>query len=119
MYKALAGFISLFILAGCVNPKRLEPLPPIRSPDTSAQIFLKNMFTDKMDMRLLTFKLNGAPVYRFGETRQFSFYIDAGTYMLAFDHGSENCETEAYIRPKGNYVFELGPECRITMVSGE
>jgi len=118
MYKLLIFCLAL-LLAGCTNPKRIDQLPPVKSPETSSQVFLKNMFTEKLDIRRLTFKLDGTPIYRFGDTRQFSFYLDTGTYLFSYDHGSENCETNVYIKPRGNYIFQLGPGCNIEMMSGE
>ena len=117
MIKLLVSCATIILMVGCANPKRIDPLPPIKSPDTSSQVFLKSMFTDKMDMRQLTFKLDDVPIYRFGETRQFSFYLDTGTYMFSYNHGSEDCATNVDIKPRKNYLFELGPECRIELIS--
>lgn len=117
MIKALVSCVTILLMVGCSNPKRIEQLPPIKNPDTSAQVFLKSMFTDKTDLRSLTFKLDSVPIYRFGDTRQFSFYVDSGTYLFGYDHGSENCETNVYIKPRGNYLFNLGPGCKIELIS--
>lgn len=117
MTRLLVSCLSILMIAGCSIPKREGELPPIKSPDTSSQIFLKNDFPAGPDVYQLTFTLNNKPIYRFGDTRQFSFYLDSGDYMLGYTRGSENCETSIYIKPRGNYVFELGPECRIDLVS--
>jgi hypothetical protein len=118
MTKALIACVSiLLLLAACSQPQRENPLPPIKSPDTSSQIFLKNVFPAGPDVYQLTFTLDNVPIYRFGETRQFSFYLDTGDYMLGFTLGSKNCETNVYIKPNANYVFEFGPDCRIEMMS--
>jgi hypothetical protein len=117
MIKILVSCATILLMIGCSQPDRIKPLPPIKAPDTSSQVFLKNMFMDKMDMRKLTFELDGVPIYRFGDTRQFSFYLDSGTYMFGYDHGSDDCVTNVFIEPRKNYVFELGPECRIELIS--
>ena len=117
MIKFLVSCATILLMVGCSNPQRMEQLPPIKSPDTSSQVFLKSMFMDKMDNRQLTFKLDAVPIYRFGDTRQFSFYLDTGTYMFGYGHGSEDCETNVFIEPRKNYLFELGPECRIELIS--
>jgi hypothetical protein len=118
MTKALITCVSiLLLLAACSQPQMKNPLPPIKSPDTSSQIFLKNVFPAGPDVYQLTFTLDNVPIYRFGESRQYSFYLDAGDHMLGYTHGSKNCETNIYIKPNANYVFELGPECRIEMMS--
>jgi hypothetical protein len=44
-------------------------------------------------------------------------YLDTGDYMFGYSHGSEDCETNVYIKPRANYVFELGPECHIELIS--
>ena len=118
MTKALITCVSiLLLLAACSQPQRENPLPPIKSPGTSSKIFLKNVFPAGPDLYQLTFTLDNVPIYRFGDTRQFSFYLDPGDYMLGFTLGSKNCETNIYIKPNANYVFEFGPECRIEMMS--
>jgi hypothetical protein len=117
MIKFLVSCAAILLMVGCSNPQRMEQLPPIKSPDTSSQVFLKSMFMDKMDNRKLTFKLDAVPIYRFGDTRQFSFYLDTGTYMFGYEYGSEDCETNVFIEPRKNYLFELGPECRIELIS--
>lgn len=117
MTRALITCVSIVLLAACSMPQRENPLPPIKSPDTSSQIFLKNVFPAGPDIYKLTFTLDNVPIYRFGDTRQFSFFLDTGNYMLGYTHGSKNCETNIFIRPNANYVFELGPGCRIEMMS--
>ena len=117
MIKALLTCILIVLLAACSNPRRVEQLPPIKSPNTSSQVFLKHTFPAGPDIHRLTFKLDNVPIYRFGDTRQFSFYLDTGDYLFGYTHGSQDCETNVYIRPKTNYVFELGPECHIEMIS--
>ena len=117
MIRFLVTCATILLMAGCSNPQRIDQLPPIKSPDTSSQVFLKSMFMDKMDNRELTFKLDGAPIYRFGDTRQFSFYLDSGSYTFSYDHGSKDCATNVDIKPRKNYLFELGPECRIELIS--
>ena len=117
MIKFLVSCITILLMVGCSQPERIKPLPPIKSPDTSSQVFLKSVVMDKMENRKLTFKLDGVSIYRFGDTRQFSFYLDTGTYMFGYDHGSEDCETNVYIESRKDYLFELGPECRIEIIS--
>ena len=117
MTKAFITCVSILLLAACSQPQMKNPLPPIKSADTASQIFLKNTFPAGSDIYELTFVLNNVPIYRFGETRQYSFYLDAGEYMLGYTHGSKNCETNVQISPDANYVFEFGPECRIEMMS--
>jgi hypothetical protein len=117
MTKAIMTCVLILFIAACAQPRRVEQLPPIKSPDTSSQVFLKNVFTDKLDARQLTFKLDNVSIYRFGDTRQFSFYLDTGDYMFGYSRGSEDCETNVYIAPRANYVFELGPDCHIELIS--
>lgn len=117
MTKVIITCVSILLLAACSQPKRVDPLPPIKSPDTSSQVFLKHTFPAGPDIHQLTFKLDNVPIYRFGNTRQFSFYLDTGNYMFGYSHGSADCETNVYIGPKANYVFELGPECHIELIS--
>ena len=117
MTKALIICVSILLLAACSQPQMKNPLPPIKSPDTSSQLFIKHVFPAGRDIHQLTFTLDDVPIYRFGETRQYSFYLDAGDYMLGFTHGSKNCDTNVHIGPNAKYVFELGPECRIEMMS--
>jgi hypothetical protein len=117
MTKVIITCVSILLLAACSQPKRVEQLPPIKSPDTSSQVFLKHTFPAGTDIHRLTFKLDNVPIYRFGNTRQFSFYLDTGDYMFGYSHGSEDCETNVYIRPNENYVFEIGPECHIELIS--
>ena len=117
MTKVITTCALILLLAACSQPQRIDQLPPIKSPDTSSEIFLKHIFPAGPDIYQLTFKLDNAPIYRFGNTRQFSFYLDTGDYMFGYSHGSEDCETNVYIAPRGNYVFELGPECHIELIS--
>ncbi len=117
MVKFLVSCATILLLVGCSLPDRIKPPPPIKSHDTASQIFLKSMFTDKMKNRELTFKLDGESIYRFGDTRQFSFYLDAGSYIFSYGHGSKDCATNVDIKPRKNYLFELGPECRIELIS--
>ena len=117
MTKVMITCVSILLLAACALPERVEQLPPIKSPDTSSQIFLKNIFPAGPDIYQLTFKLDNVPIYRFGDTRQFSFYLDTGDYMFGYSRGSEDCETNVYIKPGANHVFELGPECHIVLIS--
>jgi hypothetical protein len=117
MTKVITTCVLILLLAACAQPRRVEQLPPIKSPDTSSKIFLKNIFPAGPDIHRLTFKLDNVSIYRFGDTRQFSFYLDTGDYMLGYSHGSEDCETNVYIAPRANYVFELGPECHIELIS--
>jgi hypothetical protein len=117
MTRVLITCVSICLLAACSVPKRENPLPPIKSPDTAAQILLKNVFPGKEDIYELTFTLNDEPIYRFGDTRQFAFYLDTGNYMFGYNHDSEHCETNVYLAPNSKYVFELGPGCSIDMVS--
>jgi hypothetical protein len=117
MTKVLITCVSILLMAACSMPQRENPLPPIKSPDTASQVLLKNVFDGKSDIYNLTFTLDNVPIYRFGETRQYSFYLDTGNYMFGYTHGSKNCETNVYIKPGGNYVFELGPECHIDLIS--
>ncbi len=117
MTRVLLSCVSILLLAACSIPQRENQLPPIKSPDTASQILLKNVFTGKSDSYQLTFTLDNVPIFRFGDTRQYSFYLDTGNYMFGYTHGSKNCETNVYIQPNGNYVFELGPECHIDLIS--
>jgi hypothetical protein len=118
MTRVLLTCISILLLAACSIPHRDNPLPPLKSPDTAAQVLLKNVFPGKPDSYYeLTFILDNDPIFRFGDTREFSFYADSGNYMFGYSHGSKNCETSVYLRPNGNYVFELGPDCHIEMIS--
>ena len=117
MTKVIITCVSILLLAACSQPKRVEQLPPIKSPDTSSQVFLKHTFPAGPDIHRLTFKLDNVPIYRFGNTRQFAFYLDTGDYMFGYSYGSEDCETNVYIGPRANYVFELGPECHIELIS--
>lgn len=117
MTKVLITCVSILLLAACSIPRQKDPLPPIKSPDTASQVLLKNVFTGKSDIYNLTFTLDNVPIFRFGDTRQYSFYLDTGNYVFGYTHGSKNCETNVYIRPNGNYVFELGPECHIDLIS--
>ncbi|MGB5718440.1 MAG: hypothetical protein WBN81_15270 [Gammaproteobacteria bacterium] len=117
MTRILITCVSILLLAACSLPRMKNPLPPIKSPDTSSQISLNNVFPAGRDVYQLTFTLDNVPIYRFGETRQYAFYLDTGNYMLGFTNGSKNCETNVYIKPNANYVFEFGPECRIEMIS--
>jgi len=118
MTRVLITCVSICLLAACSNPKRENPLPPIKSPETAAQILLKSVFPGKKEeVYELTFTLNNEPIYRFGETRQFGFYLDSGSYMFGYTHDSEHCETNVYLAPNSSYVFELGPKCAIDMIS--
>ncbi|MEN8205809.1 MAG: hypothetical protein ABFS24_07330 [Pseudomonadota bacterium] len=117
MTKVIITCVSILLLAACSNPRRVEQLPPIKSPDTSSKVFLKHTFPAGPGIHRLTFKLDNAPIYRFGDTRQFSFYLDTGDYTFGYSHGSEDCETSVHIGPSANYVFELGPECHIELIS--
>jgi hypothetical protein len=117
MTKVLITCVAIVLLAGCSTPRRIDALPPLKSPDTSSKIFLKNVFEGEPDIDRLTFKLDDVPIYRFGDTRQFSFYLDTGDYMFGYSHGSKDCETNVSIEPRKNYVFELGPDCKIELVS--
>jgi len=117
MTKVIITCVFVSLLVACSNPMRKNDLPPIKSPDTSSQIFLKHSFPAGPSTQRLTFKLDTVPIYRFGDTRQFSFYLDTGDYMFGYSHGSEDCETNVYIAPRANYVFELGPECHIELIS--
>jgi hypothetical protein len=117
MTKVIITCVFVSLLAACSNPQRKGELPPIKSPDTSSKVFLKHTFPAGPSAQRLTFKLDNAPIYRFGDSRQFSFYLDTGDYMFGYSHGSEDCETNVYIAPRANYVFELGPECHIELIS--
>lgn len=118
MTRVLFTCVSIWLLAACSIPQRENPLPPIKSPDTASQVLLKSVFPGKKEeIYELTFTLDNVPIYRFGDTRQFGFYLDAGNYMFGYTHGSENCETNVDLAPGSNYVFELGPKCAIDMIS--
>lgn len=117
MTRVIITCVLILFLAACSQPRRIEQLPPIQSPDTSSKVFLKHTFPAGPDIHQLTFKLDNKAIYRFGNTRQFSFYLDTGDYMFGYSHGSEDCETNVYIGPAANYVFELAPGCRIEMIS--
>lgn len=117
MTKVIITCLFVSLLVACSNPTRKNELPPIKSPDTSSQVFLNHTFPAGPSAQRLTFKLDNVSIYRFGDTRQFSFYLDTGDYTFGYSHGSEDCETNVFIEPRANYVFELGPECHIELIS--
>jgi hypothetical protein len=108
---------TLLLLSACAGTGLINPLPPVDSPATSSNVVLNNLFTNVSHFRNLTFTLNDKPVYNFGNTANFSFHLNQGEYLFGYTYGSKNCQTEVQIRPKANYVFNLGPDCLIELES--
>jgi hypothetical protein len=110
-------FTTLLFLSACASTGLINPLPPVDSPETSSRVILNNLFVRVSHFKNLTFTLNNKPVYNFGSTASFSFYLNQGDYLFGYTYGSKVCETEVQIRPKANYVFNLGPDCLIELES--
>lgn len=108
---------TVLFLSACAGTGLVNPLPPVDSPETSSKVVLNNLFTNVSHFKNLTFTLNKKPVYNFGSTASFSFHLNQGEYMFGYTYGSKNCETGVQIRPKANYVFNLGPDCLIELES--
>jgi uncharacterized lipoprotein YajG len=117
MNKGLVIIVSIFLLAGCASTGLVNPLPPVDSPETSSTIQLNNVFTSVSRVKNLTFTLDDVKIYNFGSTGSFSFHLNEGSYMFGYTYGSKKCETEVFIRPRANYVFNIGPECLIELES--
>jgi len=114
MTNRLVHYLIPVLLSGCASSGIINQPPIPNTQAASANIRIHKDVADGL-LHDLTFTINDEPIYRFGDTNDFTFVMDPGEYLFGYRRGGKRCSTVVDIDAGGFYVFDLKPDCVIEL----
>ena len=111
MIKAIVKLMPLVFLTACTSTGDIHEPALATSPETAVTVRIHKAMSDED----VTFTINDVKIYRFGNTSDYEFTTDTGSYMFGYRKGYKKCYAEVTLDAGSSYVFKLQPDCTIVM----
>jgi hypothetical protein len=111
MRKGTVKLIPFAFLTACAGSGGTHEPPRATSPESAVKVRIhKTISGDNV-----TFTIDDDKIYRFGNSSDYEFTTEAGSYMFGYTQGHKKCYAEVMLNAGIPYVFNLAPDCTIEM----
>ena len=111
MRTGAVKLIPFAFLTACAGSGGTHEPPQATSPESAVNVRIHKV----MPGDNVTFTINDRKIYVFGNTSDYEFTTETGSYMFGYKKGYKKCYAEVTLNAGLSYVFYLQPDCTIEM----
>jgi hypothetical protein len=111
MTKGTVKLIPFAFLTACAGIGGTHEPPQATSPESAVKVRIHKVLPGDN----VTFTIDGDKIHRFGNTSDYEFTTETGSYMFGYTKGHKKCYAEVVLNAGTSYVFNLAPDCTIEM----
>jgi hypothetical protein len=111
MRKGSVKLIPFAFLTACASTGDIHEPPLATSPESAVTVRIHKVIPGDN----VTFTINDVKIYGFGNTSDYEFTTETGSYLFGYRKGHQKCQAEVTLNAGTPYVFNLAPDCTIEM----
>lgn len=111
MRTGTVKLIPFAFLSACAGSGGTHEPPQATSPESAVNVRIHKV----MPGDNVTFTIDDDKIYRFGNSSDYQFTTEAGSYMFGYTQGHKKCYAVVMLNAGMPYVYNLAPDCTIEM----